>query len=413
MTVTRNRIRTYKKPRRSTRKPAFDRLEPRIPLTIGAEFLVNTVTSGEQSQPAVAENANGRTVVVWRDVISSTRSAIKARIYSQAGVPLTGELTINNQASTYDYDPSVAINASGNFVVAWTVKLPTGNTKVRMAQFTPEGENTKDPNYWKAVTPVKNFSDAPSVGIDDSGKAVVAYEINASSAPPIIQYDAFAKRYSANGDELGLITLGASTTLNEFAPSVGEQSNGIFAVGFTKQAFSFTGNASLVLSTYTPAGAQLAPPVAIAGAADFRSPSVAWQSDLNGVIAYQKKTSGGTNDIKAKTFSISTALPFTIKLSSEIDVRSTSAQETAPSVGLASNGRFAVSYTENTNSARVTEAVPTLFPDLYTKTTFGPYGLRNRTALAMGSSGRYTVVYQTIPRGVGASIDVRARRGQV
>lgn len=415
MCLTRNRFRTCPKPRRPVRKPVFDRLETRTPLTIGAEFLVNTATAGEQSQPAVAENTDGRTVVVWRDVISSTRSAIKARIYSQAGVALTGELTINNQADTYDYDPSVAINASGKFVVAWTVKLstPTGNTKVRMAEFTLDGQNTKGPNVWKAVTPIKNYSDAPSVGIDDSGKAVVAYELNVSSAPPVLVLDAFAKRYSANGDELGLITVGATTGFNEYSPSVGEQSDGIFAIGYTKQTVGFMGDASVVLNTYTPTGAQLAPPVTISGGADFRSPSVAWQSDLNGVIAYTKKTSGGTNDIKAKTFALSTSLPFTVNLSPEIDIQSTSASDAVPSVGLASNGRFAVSYTEDVNAVRVTEAVPTLVSGVYAKVTFGPYGRRTRSAFAMGSSGRYTVVYQTVPRGVGSTIDIRARRGGV
>lgn len=383
----------------SNRRLTFDGLEPRIALSIGSEIPVNV----EQSQAAVAENASGRTVVAWREAISSTTSAIKARIYNSSGDPLTGELIINDQAGELNSNPTVAINDTGQFVVAWAALLDTGKSRVRMALFTTGGENTHNLNWWKAVTPNANSAAAPSAGIDSSGNAVIAYDNDASNTL-ISQYDTYAKRFSNSGDQVGdLIIVSADPGMNEFGPSLSERSDGRFVIAWTKQAILFTGNPSIVLHPYSAAGASLAPARTItATGVRISLPSIAWRDDSNGVIAYQRQDSGATNDIKARTFSIVAGMGgSTVFLSPEINVRNTTAQETAPSVGINSDGDLVVAYTDSGNSVRVTEMHKEAVD--YTRATHAAYAARIRSAAAMNPTGHFAVVYQTIPTGSGTN----------
>lgn len=385
-------------PRISKSRLAFDRLEPRIALSIGAEIPVNV----EQSHAAVAENASGRTVVVWRDVISPTTSAIKARIYNSSGNALTGELVINDQAGEQDSDPTVAINDSGQFVVAWSALLDTGKSKVRMALFTAGGENTHNLNWWKGVTPNANSAASPSAGIDSSGNAVIAYDNNASNTP-ISQFDTYAKRFSSTGDQIGdLIIVAADVGLNEFGPSLSERSDGRFVVAWTEQAILFTGVPSIALHPYGADAASLAPTRRISAAGTrISAPSIAWKDNSSGVIAYQRQDAGGTNDIKARTFTIVSGMGggSTVFLSTEINVRNTTAQESTPSVGIDSAGDLVVAYTDSGNSVRVTEMQKEAVD--YTRVTHAAYPARIRSAVAMNATGHFSVVYQTIPAGSG------------
>ena len=74
-----------------------------------------------QFKPKVAISEFGDFVVVWAtEVPASTNLAILARIYHASGIPKGPEIIIANDNSQ---DYSVAIDARGNFVVAWGLAL--------------------------------------------------------------------------------------------------------------------------------------------------------------------------------------------------------------------------------------------------------------------------------------------------
>jgi len=88
-------------------------------LHIGGEFHVNTKMVGKQQNPSVAMNNEGRFVVAWEtSATSGDRRSIKARVYDQTGAPIDFELKISDSSSNC-YDPDVAIDDSGGFVVVW------------------------------------------------------------------------------------------------------------------------------------------------------------------------------------------------------------------------------------------------------------------------------------------------------
>ncbi|RVU04510.1 hypothetical protein EOE18_12025 [Novosphingobium umbonatum] len=90
---------------------------------VGAEFLVNTSTSHEQTNPSIASLANGNFVIAWCDnsgsLGDSSDWAIKAQIYTMAGAKVGDEFLVNTATNAAQCNPRMASLANGNFVIAW------------------------------------------------------------------------------------------------------------------------------------------------------------------------------------------------------------------------------------------------------------------------------------------------------
>jgi len=88
----------------------------------GEEFLVNTVEQSRQRDPAVAMAGNGRFVVTWHSfhiADGDDRGDVYAQMYHPNGMPDGGEFLVNITTDNYQTFPAVAMNDSGDFVVAW------------------------------------------------------------------------------------------------------------------------------------------------------------------------------------------------------------------------------------------------------------------------------------------------------
>lgn len=89
----------------------------------GPVLRYNQVTSGAQQQAAVAAGADGNAIAVWysRPDWAVGPAGVRARRLDGSGMPIGSDIVVNgiNQAGDL-YKPSVATDADGNFVVAWT-----------------------------------------------------------------------------------------------------------------------------------------------------------------------------------------------------------------------------------------------------------------------------------------------------
>jgi hypothetical protein len=87
---------------------------------IGTEFQVNSYTSGGQRRAKVGRADDGHFVVVWHslDQDGSDYGIFAAR-FDAAGVRVGGEFQVNSITDARQSFPAVAVDAAGDFVVAW------------------------------------------------------------------------------------------------------------------------------------------------------------------------------------------------------------------------------------------------------------------------------------------------------
>ena len=89
-------------------------------VALGEQFQVNAYTTKLQIQPAIVSDAQGNFVIVWTSYGSFEGDTVEARPGHHPGVPVGGQFQLNSYISGSQFDPATAIDALGNFVVAWT-----------------------------------------------------------------------------------------------------------------------------------------------------------------------------------------------------------------------------------------------------------------------------------------------------
>jgi hypothetical protein len=82
---------------------------------IGPEFQVNTYTPGDQKYPAVAMSPDGSFVVVWESglhPLDLSGKAIIGRRFDSAGNPLADEFLVNSLTTGDQHWPALAVWSS-------------------------------------------------------------------------------------------------------------------------------------------------------------------------------------------------------------------------------------------------------------------------------------------------------------
>lgn len=94
----------------------------------GGQFQINSYTTGYQGlflpTPAVvAADADGDFVVVWdsegSDGTDTDSISIQGQRYASDGSAVGSQFQVNSYTSGYQFAPSVALDADGDFVVVW------------------------------------------------------------------------------------------------------------------------------------------------------------------------------------------------------------------------------------------------------------------------------------------------------
>ncbi|MFO0950519.1 MAG: hypothetical protein U0835_05080 [Isosphaeraceae bacterium] len=386
-----------KKQTRNVRRAlGFEGLERReVPALIGGEVPVNVKVLNDQFDAAAASSASGRSVVVWTDVKYSGDTDIRARLYDPNGVPTGGDVIVNNQGFP-DSQPAVAMNAAGEFVVTWTRTQFNGDRNVQAARFSAAGVNLDGFNFSFTVAGSQLPESDPSIAMNRTGDFVVSYTLDDSPSDT----DVLARVYRGSGQLLQVIPVSTSPLVRESRSSVARTPDGRFAVAYQTDVSGV--NFNVFLRIYSAAGVPTSLPLAVGISPDAEQlPSVSMDDAGNGVVAYQRETSTGSWDIRARPFN------FLGAVSGEINVRSTSAIETAPSVAVRrGGGAFVVAYNAG-NTVQVTEVSALDAPVLV-----GQFARRVRPAVSIDARNVYQVAYETtLPDTDGSGTGIRRRRG--
>ena len=157
----------------------------------GSEFLVNTNTAADQYGPSVAMNDSGGFVVAWD---SSGQDGSGQGVYVQrfdaAGAKLGGEIQANTYTTGAQLGSAIAWDPVGGFVVVWTsFGQDNGTAGVYGQRFTSAG--TAHGGEFRINTTSAGSQSEPSLTIDPQGRMVVAWSGNG----PGDDSGAFLQRY--------------------------------------------------------------------------------------------------------------------------------------------------------------------------------------------------------------------------
>jgi hypothetical protein len=163
---------------------------------LGPEFQVSVHTTNAQSNPAVAMGPTGSFVVVWASFggQDGDSGGIFARRFDASGSPVGGEFQVNQYTTGNQFGPTIATDAAGNFVVAWTSTAHA--LEIRARRFDPSlvaGNET-------ALNSSVGVKNAPALAMNPDGTFVAAWN---SFGQDGSSWGAFARQFDPDLTPLG------------------------------------------------------------------------------------------------------------------------------------------------------------------------------------------------------------------
>ena len=217
---------------------------------LGAEFLINTAASGYQYTPTITGLANGGFVVAW-DTADTTQdgsgSAIKAQVFTAAGVKQGGEFLVNTAKTGDQYLPAVTSLATGGFVVTWITdssSLTTHGYAIEGQVFTAAG--VKQGGEFLIGTAESDYLVPPTLtGLPNGGFVVTWYwsDPTLDGSGTAIKAQVFDAAGVKQGAEFLVNAAGAR---DQVTPTVTALANGGFSVAWTTYDSAQDGDGSAI-----------------------------------------------------------------------------------------------------------------------------------------------------------------------
>lgn len=157
-----------------------------------AEFQINTRSSNNQANAAIAMGADGNFVVVWSSYFGGGRSNdIFGQHFDPNCGPVGGEFQVNTATAGNQTKPSVAMDAEGNFIVAWHGP-GVSDEDIFTRRFDPNGQPLSDEFCVNSYT--ESRQRFPKVAMSGAGVFAVVWECEKLNARVIC-----GQLYDANG----------------------------------------------------------------------------------------------------------------------------------------------------------------------------------------------------------------------
>lgn len=247
---------------------------------LSTEFQVNSYAAELQFQPDIDTNTAGFTVVVWQ---SREQDGSGMGIFGQrynADGPLGEEFLVNSMTAGDQVSPEVAVTEAHDFVVTWSSVGGDGSGSAVFARrFASNGNAVGNDFQVNMFTPADQFE--VTISDLDNNETIIAWSSQEQdgSADGV-----FAQRYDSTGGRIGrefqinTYTLSAQRNADVAGNPVGGfvvtwasasqdgESAGIFGQRFEPSAQAIDGE--FQVNTYTH-GSQLSPSVTVGPVGDF------------------------------------------------------------------------------------------------------------------------------------------------
>jgi hypothetical protein len=250
---------------------------------IGGPFRVNELLRGGQSSPAVAMADDGSFVVVWSGHGAGDREGVFARWFSATGQPLTGEVRVNESVAGAQHSPAVAMAGNGATIIAYSGAGPGDFAGVFVRMFAAGGQPLGGEQRANSTTDHEQWQ--PDVAINSSGEFVVAWTSRHQGS---FNPGVFAQRFVSSGEKSGDEFQVSSTTRGgQYHPTVGLADSGEFAVAWTHWS-SLHELEEVHARVFDETGAALGDEFAVNGgsAGWQRAPSLAMDKDGDFVVGW-------------------------------------------------------------------------------------------------------------------------------
>lgn len=325
---------------RRSRRSGTEQLESRQLLAatpVGGEFLVNTTTTNSQSAASMAMDADGDFVVAWVSSLQDgSGTGIYAQRYDAAGIPQGAEFRVNTTTVDNQSNPAVGMGADGDFVITWQSNLQDGNSEGVYAQ-RYDAAGIALGGEFRVNTETSGAQLNPAVAMDLDGDFVVTWQ---SSLQDSSSFGIYAQRYDAAGVMLGdEFRVNSVTFDSQSSPAVATDADGNFVISWQSNSQDGSG-LGIYAQRYSPVGEALGTEFrvnsTVSNAQD--QPSVAMDTDGDFVIAWRSNQDGVSNDVYAQRYN-SVGVP----QGGEFRVNTTTAEaQGTPSVAMDADGDFVV-----------------------------------------------------------------------
>ncbi|MCP4339447.1 MAG: hypothetical protein GY799_11300, partial [Desulfobulbaceae bacterium] len=289
-----------------------------------AEFMVNSNTTGNQTDVKVATLDNGNVIATWADNsgLDGADWGIFAQMFDPDGFKIGNEFQVNTYTIDSQMTPDIASIANGGFTIAWTSTGQDGDDNGVYAQrFDAYGNKTG--NEFRVNTHTTNAQGTPSVAAFAEGGFVITWQSDLQDSD---DSGVYAQRYDADGNAIGNeFRVNTHTASKQNASFAATLAGGDFIItwqsenqdgdnmGIYAQQYDANGNTvgnEFQVNTYT-AESQWTPSVAALTGGGF---VITWTSgylvgafqdgDSYGVFAQQYDANGNTvgNEFQVNTY---------------------------------------------------------------------------------------------------------------
>ena len=263
----------------------------------GSEFVANTTTASDQTAPEITLLADGRYVMTWQDT-SSGNFDIRAQIFNAGGTKWASEFVVAGGAS-HQMQPSIVTLSDGRFVVAWRGEpgADGSGSAVRVQIYNDQGSEWGFP--FTANTTTLNNQSMPRITALADGRFVIAWMDESQSSDDASSYAVRAQVFNFDGTKSGVeFLVNTRTNAGQGWPAITSLNDGRFAVTFSDGSMSADDPSGLAVRTQvftadgTKFGPELLTNIGTTAGAQYE-PAIATLVDGRFVVAYTDESQSG------------------------------------------------------------------------------------------------------------------------
>ncbi|MEM6793299.1 MAG: DUF11 domain-containing protein [Acidobacteriota bacterium] len=172
----------------------------------GPQIQINSYTTSVQTSPSVDIDADGDFVVAWTsdgsDGSDSASYSIQGQRFAADGSRQGAQIQVNSFTSSLQFDPSISVGPNGTFAVVWnsfgSSGTDTSGSSIQGQRFAADGSTQGAEIQINSYT--TGFQDSPIVALEPSGDFVVAWTSSGSNGSDTSGYSIQAAAVSAQAD---------------------------------------------------------------------------------------------------------------------------------------------------------------------------------------------------------------------